>query len=65
MDVHKRVAVGLWEEPYDRVSSGVWLLKGCGDLAAQKTCSEKKQEALEMRARAVWMCPVRQWQLIG
>lgn len=36
MVVHQRVDVGMWEEPYDRVSSGIWLLKSLGSWLPRK-----------------------------
>lgn len=36
MVVHQRVDVGMWEEPYDRVRSGIWLLKSLGSWLPRK-----------------------------
>lgn len=36
-----------------------------GEMAVQKTCSERKQDDSGMRMRAAQLRPQRQWQLIG
>lgn len=61
-----------WEGAVRAVGRSIWrgelrhsIAEVLGEMSVPKTCSERKQDASEMRLKAAQLCPERQWQIIG